>query len=431
MARLVVTGGYVVPVEPRGVVWPGGQVIIDGGRIVAVGPAGAPTLPGDVVIDATGMVVMPGFVNAHTHAAMTLMRGLAEDMTLMPWLEKIWQVEARLTGDDVYWGTLLAGIEMLASGITTFADQYFFCDDVARAVRDLGMRASISRGLIGTGPDPAASLREGTAFFERWHKAAGGRITAMLGPHAPYTCPPDFIAQVVAAAKALDAPLHIHLSETREEVDESLRVYGMSPIERMANEGLFEKPVLAAHCVHVVGHDLDILAQVPGGVAHNPVSNLKLACGVAPVTDMLARKINVGLGTDGAASAGTLDMFAAMRQAALLAKNRNGDPTALPVATVLEMATLGGARALGLGEEIGSLVPGKRADVIIVDLHRPHTMPLHDVLATIVYSARPGDVKTVIVDGEVVYAGGRPVRIDPQVAAEQAEYRARRLVAGQ
>ncbi len=389
-------------------------------------------VPADfTVIEGDGKVAMPGLINTHTHAAMTLFRGYADDMPLMPWLEeKIFPAESRLQAEDVFWGTMLANLEMLRFGTTFFADMYFFMDEVAKAVEISGMRACLSRGLVGVAPNGLESLEQGISFVKNWQGQAQGRITTRLGPHAPYTCPADYLQKVVAASDQLGVGLHMHLAETAGEVQQLIDAASLNPIQWMENLGAFERPVLAAHCVHVTPQDLEILARRAVGVAHNPESNMKLASGVAPVPQMLARGVTVGLGTDGAASNNNLDMFQEMRSAALLHKVITQDPTVLPAYQVLEMATAGGARCLGLDQEIGQLKPGYKADVILVDLNKPHLCPRHDLAAHLVYAALASDVHTVIVDGKILMQAGQILTLPEKDIMEKVEERARKLVAG-
>ncbi|MEW6173368.1 MAG: amidohydrolase [Bacillota bacterium] len=423
--------GVVIPVTgPTDVVRDGALAVRDG-EIVYVGPAdGVPAgFEAAKVIGGPEMAVLPGFVNAHTHAAMTLFRGYADDLPLMKWLaEAIWPLEDKLEAGDVYWGTMLACAEMLLGGTTTFADMYFFMDDVARAVEQSGIRASLSRGLIGLNPNAAEALAENRELVLKWHGKAGGRITCMLGPHAPYTCPPDYLEKVIKAAGELGVGVHIHVSETLHEVEEIGKQYGCSPVALLAKVGLLDLPVLAAHCVHLLPEDIVVFAEKGTAVAHNPESNMKLASGVAPVTRLLNAGVTVGLGTDGAASNNNLDMLEEMRSAALLQKVATGDPEALPAYKTLEMATMGGARALGLQDKVGTLEPGKRADVVLLDLRRPHFYPPHDVLAHIVYAAQAGDVHTVLVDGKMVVEAGRVLTFDLDDAMGNTRRCALRLV---
>lgn len=407
-----------------------GAVAIKEDRIVYAGPredVPAGFKPGRV-IEGKDHLVLPGFVNCHTHAAMTLLRSYADDLPLMEWLEKkIWPLEAKLTPDDIYWGTLLCCLEMIKSGTTTFGDMYFAMGSVARAVEKAGMRASLSRGLIGVSPEAEKSLDESREFVGKWHKAAEGRITTMLGPHAPYTCPPEYLKRVIKMAGDLDVGIHIHIAETKQEVNDIKKQYGMSPVRLMKETGLFEVPVMAAHCVHVDDEDIAILVENKVKVAHNPESNMKLASGIAPVVKMLAAGVTVGLGTDGASSNNNLDMLEEMRSAALLQKVATMDPMALAAPRALEMATLAGAKALGL-EDVGEIAPGKKADIILLNLKRPHLYPRHDLIAHVVYAAQSADVETVIIDGRVVMENRRVLTLDEEEIYSEVERRARRLV---
>jgi len=407
-----------------------GAIAIKEDRIIYAGPRGdvPDGFKPDRVIDGKDYLAMPGFVNCHTHAAMTLLRSYADDLPLMEWLEKkIWPLEARLTPDDIYWGTLLCCLEMIKSGTTAFADMYFAMDSVARAVEKAGMRASLSRGLIGVGPEADSGLEQSREFVEEWHGAAGGRIIAMLGPHAPYTCPPEYLKRVVKMAVNLDVGIHIHIAETEQELNDIKKQYGVSPVRLMKETGLFEVPVLAAHCVHVDDADIAMLAENKVKVAHNPESNMKLASGIAPVAKMLAAGVTVGLGTDGASSNNNLDMLEEMRSAALLQKVAAMDPMALAAPQALEMATLAGAKVLGL-EDAGEIAPGKKADIILLNLKRPHLCPRHDLAAHVVYAAQSADVETVIIDGRVVMENRRVLTIDEEEVYNEVEKRAQRLV---
>lgn len=429
--KILIKGVTVIPVTGPEKVIRDGAVAVRDGEIVYVGPStGVPDgFDKAEVFGGPDMVALPGFVNAHTHAAMTLFRSYADDLPLMKWLEEsIWPLEAKLNGEDVYWGTLLACAEMLLGGTTTFADMYFFMDRVAAAVQECGIRASLSRGLIGTALNGQAALAESREFIREWHGKADGRITCMLGPHAPYTCPPDYLKQVIGMAEELGVGIHIHLAETRQETEAIRNRYGCSPVSLLAGTGLLDLPVLAAHCVHLSSEDIEILAEKGTGVAHCPESNMKLASGIAPVPGLLGAGVTVGLGTDGAASNNNLDLLEEMRSAALLQKVANNDPETLPAYTALEMATIGGARALGLGDKIGTLEAGKRADIILLDLRKPHLNPPHDVVANVVYAAQAGDVDTVIVDGNVIVEAGWLRTIDTETVMENTRRGALRLV---
>jgi 5-methylthioadenosine/S-adenosylhomocysteine deaminase len=429
---LAFVGGYVLTMDPGLGDFPDGTLVVEGSRIAAVGPRDrVPVPPGARVVDARGSAILPGLVNCHNHAAMALLRGYGADLPLRPWLEeKIWPAEARLTGEDVYWGTLLAAGEMLRGGTTTFADMYFFMDDAARAVEEAGIRAVLSRGLIGAAPDARQKLREGADFCRRWQGGAGGRITTMVAPHAEYTCPPDFLREAAAAARDLGVPLHIHLSETAAEVADCRRRHGVSPPRLLADLGLLELPVLAAHAVHLDDDDVALLAQAGVGVAHNPVSNCKLASGVARVVDLLEAGVRVGIGTDGPASTDALGMWGEMRLAGWLQKVTRGNAAALPARRILEMATRVGADILGLGSVCGRLAPGLAADVVVVDLQRPHLVPHDDVAAALVYGASDADVSWVVVDGRVRVERGQVTGLDLERAMAEATARGRRLREG-
>ena len=430
MGKILIKGATVITMENHDRVIPGGEIAIEGQHIVSVGPAGS--APGDFIpertIDASGMVALPGFINTHTHAAMTLLRSYADDLPLMKWLEeKIWPLEARLEAEDIYWGTMLCCLEMIRSGTTSFADMYFFMDQAAMAVEKSGLRANLSRGMIGVGPEAQQALDYGPEFVGRWHGQAGGRITVRLGPHAPYTCPPDYLKKVIDLAGKLGVGIHIHLSETRTEVEDMLKNYGKTPIQLVESVGLFELPVLAAHCVHLDERDIEILAAKKAIVAHNPESNMKLASGIAPVTAMQKAGVTVGLGTDGAASNNNLDMMEEMRSAALLQKVSTMDPLALPSFQALSMATAGGSRAMGLEGQLGMLKKGCKADLILLETKKPHFFPRNDWMAHIVYAAQSSDVDTVIIDGNVVMEGRKVLTIDEDEVYEQVQRRAERL----
>jgi len=430
MNRTLIENAQVIPMDSEGTVLPSACVAIEGSEIVSVGEK--PVGKWGTIIDASGMAALPGLVNAHTHAAMTLMRGYADDMQLMPWLqEKIWPLEAMVNKQDVYWGTLLSIAEMLRGGVTTFNDMYYYYDAVARAVEESGIRANLSGVLLGFLPEAEKHLQWAIKFAKAFKGRADGRIQTMLGPHAAYTCPERLLQKIIDGAKELGVGMHIHLSETRQEVDESMQKHGMSPVAYLERIGLFEaKPVLGAHCVHVSPEDLEILARNGVGVSHNPGSNMKLASGVAPVPEMLKAGVNVGLGTDGAASNNNLDILEEARLASLLHKLHTSDPTAVNAYQALLMATRGGAAALGLGDKVGQLKPGMKADVILLELRQPHLTPLHHLASQIVYSARASDVRTVIVDGKMVISDGDLLSIDEEKVMAECTARAKELAEG-
>lgn len=394
-------------------------------QICNIGPEWQP----DKVIDCTNKLAIPGLVNTHTHAAMTLFRSYADDMQLMDWLQtKIWPAEANLNAEDVYWGTQLAIAEMIKSGTTTFADMYFFMPEVAKAVEDTGIRAVLSRGMAGVAPTAQQALQESEEFYQQFNHSAEGRITVMLGPHAPYTCPPDYLKKVVSLAQKLGSEIHIHLSETIGEVEECKTKYGKSPIALMDELGVLDCGVLAAHCVHVSEADISIMKNKNVRVAHNPGSNMKLASGVAPVSEMLKAGLCVGLGTDGAASNNNLDMLEEIRLAALLHKVNNNDPLAIPAKTAVALATEHGANAVGLGNITGQIAEGFKADITIFDMNKLHWYPRHDRLSLLTYSAAASDVDTVIINGRIVLENKQLTTIDEERLIEEVNRRGLRLV---
>lgn len=423
MLHIVLKGGEVLFAD--------GQVrqtdiAISGSVITKIGNIDEPA---QRVIDCQNKLIIPGFINTHTHAAMTLFRSYADDMMLMDWLQtKIWPAEENLTADDVYWGTQLAIAEMLKTGTTCFADMYFFMPEVAKAVEESGIRAVLARGMAGVSPNANQALAESENFYSEWHNAANGRITVMLGPHAPYTCPPDYLKKVTDLAAKLGAQIHIHLSETAGEVATCQKEYGKSPIALMAEIGIFDHGVLAAHCVHVSPDDMAIMKEKQVRVAHNPGSNMKLASGVAPVPDMLQAGICVGLGTDGAASNNNLDMLEELRLAAMLHKVHRLDPLAIPAKVAIDMATVNGAEALGLTAITGKIEPSYKADITIFDMKEPHWYPQHDRLSLLSYAANARDVHTVIVDGKILLDNRKFTTIDEERLMREVQSRAMRLV---
>jgi 5-methylthioadenosine/S-adenosylhomocysteine deaminase len=420
MASVLFKNAWVVGSGPA-------DVGVRNGRISLVGTAG-PEADYERVIEAGNYALMPGLINTHGHGAMTLLRSVADDLPLKEWLEtRIWPLEDKLTGTEVYWGTMLAIVEMLKGGTTTFTDMYFFEDRVAQAAAETGIRAVLCRGLVALGPNFEQALAESRDFVRAWNGAKGGRITAHLGPHALYTCPPPHLDKVLDLAAELKVPLQIHVSESPGEVEESYKQYGKSPVEVLAEAGLFAHPVLAAHCVHLKERDLDLLAAHDVRVAHNPTSNLKLGNGIAPVPALLQRGVTVGLGSDGAASNNNLDMLEEVRLAALIHKGVHNDPTLIPAAQALALATTMGARAVFLDGEIGTIAEGMKADIILIDLNKPHLIPRHDVDAHIVYSAQAADVSLVMVDGQILVEEGKLTTIDEERILFEAARCAREL----
>ena len=389
------------------------SLAVAGGRILAVLPTAEAERryrPAERVrLDRHALI--PGLVNLHTHASMTLMRGLADDLPLMTWLkDTVWPVEARHASPEfVYDGTLLACAEMLRGGVTCFNEMYFFPEAAARAALDAGIRAAL--GIIAFEfPTPYAAdaddyLAKGLAARDALKEEP--LLSFCMAPHAPYTVSDRTFTRVVTIAEELDLPIHVHLHETRHEIDESLAQFKVRPIERLRALGLLGPRLIAVHAVHVTGQEIEMLARFGTSVAHCPSSNLKLASGFAPVAAMLKQRINVGLGTDSAASNNRLDLFQEMRTAALLAKAVGNDAEAMPAHQALAAATLNGARALGLDASIGSLLPGKFADLCAVAFDRPELLPCYDAASHLVYSAGREHVSHVWVAGEPRVREGR------------------------
>lgn len=384
----------------------------------------------DEIIDATGMVAMPGMINCHNHAAMVLFRGYSDDLRLMDWLgKKIWPAEEKLKPEDIYWGSLLAISEMIRSGTTTFADMYMSMEQVAKAVDQSGIRASLSRGMVYSGVQGTTNIDEGELFIEKYNNSSNGRVTCMFGPHAPFTCPPDYLLEVLKRADKHKVPIHIHLAETSEEVDIMFEKYGKSPTKYLSDLGLLEHHVLLAHSVNLSKDDVYLLKGIKGGVSHNPVSNMKLGCGVAPILLMQELGITVGIGTDGAGSATTLDMFEEMKAAAWMHKNKTEDPTAINAEEILRMATCEGAKVLGIEEQIGSLEEGKKADVILINGEQPHFYPRTDnLIANLAYCASGFDVQTSIIDGKVVMKDREIMSFDVKEVLKESQKIVQRII---
>lgn len=364
------------------------------------------------VIEGRGRLALPGLVNAHTHLGMTLLRGYGDDLPLMVWLqEKMWPIEDQLTEKDVYWSSLLAIGEMLRGGITTCADMYFHMGATAKAVTEAGIRASLTRGVQDVGGSGLRGLEEAIEFCQQWQGAANGRITTMLGPHAPFTCTPDFLRKVVDWANRLGVPIHTHVAETSAEVHQIKEQYGATPLGVLAENGILDLPVTAAHCVYMEKGDFELAAQRGVRVVHCPGSNMKLGSGIAPLPEMLATGLIVGLGTDSAASNNKLDLWEEMRLASLIHKANTQDATVIPAATALKMATCHGAAALHL-DKVGRLSPGWVADLILVNTEGLYWQPPSNPQASIVYAGGRNDVSLVMVDGCIVYDQGELLTID-------------------
>jgi 5-methylthioadenosine/S-adenosylhomocysteine deaminase len=434
----ILTGGRVVTMNDAFDLFNPGAVAIRGSLIEAVGPAQqiATDFSADEIVDCSECAVIPGLVNAHTHAPMTLLRGLADDLRLDVWLMGyMMPVEREFARPRFCWlGTQLACVEMIRSGTTCFADMYYYEEAVADATAQAGLRAVCAETVLRF-PTPDAlsydeSLERARDFIQRWQGHA--LITPAMGPHAPYTTTPDLLQACTRMALEFDVPLHTHIAETAQEVEEHRAEYGMPMVPWLEQQGIFAAKVVAAHCVHLDEEEMRTLRQYNVGVAHNPTSNLKLASGFAPVERMRQLGLNVGIGTDGPASNNDLDMWEETRLAALLAKGVTSDPTALPARQALAMATIGGARALHLGDVIGSLQPGKQADVVVVDLRGVHDTPKfardpEALYAQLVYVGKGGDVRDVMCQGCWLMRGRALRTLDEEALKAEAAEIARRI----
>ncbi len=417
-ADLIVRGGAVMTMDAKRLVYNPGFVAIRGDRIVGVG------LESDIAgrwvaqrtVPARRQIVLPGLINAHTHAPMVLFRGIADDLDLSEWLTKyIFPAEARnVTRDFVYWGALMACWEMLMGGTTTYADMYYFEDAIAEATAKAGMRAILGETIIDfPSPDhktPQKALKFTRNFIRRWR--GHPLIVPAVAPHSAYTCSVETLQASKKLADEEDAPLLIHVAEAPSEMREVLQKYGTRPVPHLERIGLLSPRMLAAHTVHVTAEEIATLKHYDVGASDNPQSNMKLASGIAPVPKMLAENIRLGLGTDGAASNNTLDMFESMKTAALLHKVATLDPKVVSADEVLAMATINGARALHMEKEIGSLEVGKKADLIVVDTAAPNQTPHYGLASLVVYATHSEEVQTVIINGRVIVHHRRPLTLD-------------------
>jgi 5-methylthioadenosine/S-adenosylhomocysteine deaminase len=413
---ILVTNGSLLVMDEADTLLENGAVAIAGNSIVAAGSsADFAGCASKTVIDARGGIIMPGLVNTHTHAAMTCFRGLADDLDLMTWLnDHIFPAEAKLTSERVYAGALLACAEMILSGTTCFADMYLFEDAVAQAAKDAGMRAVVGEVLYDFPSPNYGAVENGFSYtadlMAKWRDDP--LVTVAVEPHSPYLCAPELLAEAEALSAANNAPLIIHVAETRSETESIRSAYGKTPVAHLAEIGLLSPRLVACHCVVLSEEDIAVLKENNVKVSHNPESNMKLAAGVAPVPRLLSEGVCVGLGTDGCTSNNDLDMFSEMDTAAKIHKVTASDPTVMDARTVLRMATIEGARVLGLDGVTGSLEKGKRADVIVVDTDKPHLTPLYDARSHLVYAAGGSDVAAAIVEGRLVMEDRRILTLD-------------------
>ncbi len=429
--KTLITSAVVVPMTAAddGRKYFTGSVALEGNRIVLVTDderrveefRAATAAAGETLgeIDGRGKLLMPGLINTHTHVAMTLMRNLADDIPLMEWLhERVWPFESRLGAEEIGIGARLGIAEMLLAGTTTFVDMYWHEAAVARAARDMGARAVLC---------PCFLDGERMTGFERDLPetlavcAGNDRLSVRVAPHAAYSCSAENLRRGVDLAREHGLGLTVHISETLDEQRIIRERHGCTPTEYLRDMGIFEVPTIAAHCVHVTDGDMEILRSHGVTVAHNPQSNMKLASGAAPVSKMLARGLSVSLGTDGASSNNDLDMWDEMRSASMLGKLTAGDPAVMSAYEVLRMATADGARAIGMEGRLGIIAEGALADLVMMDIEKPHWYPRNDLMGALIYSAKAGDVDTVFVDGRMVVSGGKMVDFDLEETMQAAE----------
>lgn len=431
----IVRGKYIITMNQRDDLIEDGAVLIEEGKIKEIGKFEEilrnhkdKNLP---VYGNSDVAVVPGFINTHTHAAMALLRGVADDLPLKTWLtEHIWPKEAKfLSPQFVYDGTCLACLEMLKGGTTLFSDMYFFTDSIAEAAKSLGIRAVVGQGVLDfptpSGKNAQEYLEKAQAFIEKYR--GDELITPSVAPHAIYTCCSETLRKARDLAEKSEVPLHIHLSETFQEVDECIKKNGLRPVKYLEKIGFLNHRVVAAHAVWLDDCEIEILARERVGVSHCIESNLKLSSGIAPVVKMLRRGVKVSFGTDGAASNNNLDILEEVAVASKVHKAVTADPTALDAKTLMKMLTIWAAESLGLSKTLGSIEIGKSADLVLIDLRKPHLQPIYDIYSTIVYSAKSSDVDTVFVGGKPVIVDRRHQFVDEQELIEKAKWWAKKV----
>ncbi|MFO7323874.1 MAG: amidohydrolase [Chloroflexota bacterium] len=430
MGRLLITNARILDVSENGdsvAVRTGQDVLIDGNRIEALLPEGtADRSQFDSVIDAGGMLLMPGLINCHAHVPMVLWRGLAEDVSIERWFnDYMWPLENNLQPEDVYWGMLLGLIEQIEAGVTSVADHYFHMQLAAQAVEKSGARALLGYAMFGS--QGLAMVEETARFVQEYQGAANGRIRTIMAPHAPYTCDDDFLRASAQAAKRLGVGIHIHVSETTDQTVASLARRGMTPVQVLERTGVLDVPTILAHVCGATPDDIRLLERYPVGIAHAVKTYLKLGQDTAPVVEFLAAGLPVGLASDGAVSNSTLNLWEPLRLMALTQKQRARMGEAMPIAQALHIATRGSARVYGMPDELGAVAPGYLADLILIDLSGAHHQPLHNIPASLVYNLQPGDVRTVIIDGQVVMRDRQLLTIDRDEVIAQVVSRMERL----
>lgn len=429
MSSIWIKHADIVTLDAQGTILRNADLYIENSRIKHMGTLPADT-HADEIIDASGSAVLPGFFNAHCHSPMTFERGWAEDLDFPRWLnEKIWVAESALTSDDVYWGAALAACEMIRSGTVAFNDHYFYMDRVAQVIEQSGMKAMLSWCAFGIGDDkevgPGAEPQ--LDFSVQYRNAFDGRLHTCFGPHSPYICPPEFLRHVVELADQHDMTIHLHVAESKEQVENSIQRYGMTPVEQLNDLGVFNHPTIAAHALNLVPDEMALMAEKGVVAARAPITYMKLAMPSNSVTAMQKAGITLAMASDGPASNATLDMWEILRQQVWLEKYQQRDPEAIPGDTVLRWATQNGARAMGF-EESGVLAEGRPADLIIVDMDKPHFRPRHDLIASLVHTGKGADVTHVMVDGKLLMRNRELLTLDEEKILYEAEKHAFRMV---
>ncbi len=405
------------------------DIIIDEGKILKIQDTDPlDTAQAHRVLEANEMLAIPGLINTHAHVPMVIFRGLAEDVSIERWFnEFMWPLESNLTEEDVYWGMLLGLVEMIEAGVTTVADHYFFMDRAAEAVKEAGTRAALGWAVFADRGYEA--LDETAAFAQRWHNKADGRITTWLAPHAPYTCDDDFLRAAVSHAKNLGVGIHIHAAEEMGQTEASLEKRGITPIKVLEETGILDLPTIIAHGCGILPEDIELLKPYADhvGVAHCPKTYLKLGMGLTPIAGLQEAGVAVGLGTDGAVSNNTLDIFESLRLMAMLQKHAARNPEVMTIPQALDIATQGSAAVLGMSSQIGQLASGYLADIILLDTQEAHYQPLHSITASLVYHTRASDVQTVVVNGQIIMQNREILTLDKAHIIQEVNKSMKRL----
>lgn len=402
--ELLIENGVVVPMVDRKVLVDT-SIAIDNKEIIEIGKTDElkDKYEAEMTIDASDKIVMPGLINTHTHLGMTLFRGVNDDISGMKWLERAWKIESNLTEDDVYWASMLGALEFIRTGTTCFSDHYFHTDRVADIVKNSGLRAVLARPIFDEkGPDIDTSLKTGMEFTREYDGYADGRVNTAIGPHATYSCSPSLLEEIGELARKENFGVHIHMAEGEDELKDLNDKYGKRPVKYLEDTGLLKAHLIGAHVVYVNEDEISILQENNVNVSHQPTAKMRGGEEAAPIKDMLEQGVNVSIGTDGAGSKNHLDMFSEMNISALVNKFANRSPTAISAWDILEMATINGAKSLGLEDEIGSIEQGKKADILLISTEEPQFTPFHNIPSTLVYGTNGSNVDSVIVDGKIL-----------------------------